>query len=232
MLALPQEYINSLCEIKSMTNELLAVGRIIKIDVEALEIAAQDDSRMPLLQYRTSVKLFVHNSRLDTKVIAGVVYLSTENFTRIEEVKSLQDYERRKAFRVNSHVIGILHPLLSEAEQLAFDAKIAAATPEEGEKLLESVQIEARLLDISLTGLRITSPVPLRKGARYIIEFMPITTPMNFCIHVQRIIKTPSGETQYGCSFYDYGERQVDMLCKELFQLQRIEKNRRRNAPV
>lgn len=230
MLALPQEYIGSLCEIKSMSNDLLAVGRVIKIDREALEISGEDGERMPLLQYRTPVKLFVHHTRQPIRIQVGVVYLSTENFARIEEVKPLQDFERRGAFRVNTNVIARLTALMDEAEQDSFDAALAAASPEQAEDMLARCELEVRVMDISLTGIRLHADQVLTQGARFYIEFSLLDTSMSFCIRVQRLIKMPSGDTQYGCIFFDYSERQMDILCRELFQLQRYEKNRRRNA--
>ncbi len=230
MLALPQEYIGSLCEIKSLSNDLLAEGRIIKIDQGALELAAAGDDRMPLLQYRMPVKLFVYNSRHGTRILVGIIYLSTENFVRAEEVKPLQDFERRGAFRVNTNVSGRLSVLMSDEEQEAFSAAVAAAPPEEARRILAQSSVEVKVMDISLTGVRLQSAVALNPGARYLIEFILLEAPMNLCLRVQRLIKMPSGDTQYGCTFFDFSERQMDALCKELFQLQRMEKNRRRNS--
>lgn len=230
MLAVPQEYIGSLCEIKSLSNDLLAVGRIIKIDQSALELAANENERMPLLQYRMPVKLFVYNSKEGTRILVGIIYLSTENFVRAEEVKPLQDFERRGAFRVNTNVGGRLSVLLSDEEQARFDAALAAASPEEAERMLDESAVEVKVLDISLTGVRLQSAVALNPGARYYIEFTLLDSPMSLCLRVQRLIKMPNGDTQYGCTFFDFSERQMDSLCKELFQLQRHEKNRRRNS--
>lgn len=230
MLALPQEYIGALCEIKSMDNDLLAMGRVIKIDREALEISAEDGERMPLLQYRTPVKLFIHHTREPLRILVGVVYLSTENFARMEEVKPLQDFERRGAFRVNTNVTARLTALMDEDEQDNFDTALASASPEQAEEMLARCEFEVRVMDISLTGLRLHSPQAMAQGARYYVEFVLLDTPMSFCIRVQRLIRMPSGDTQYGCIFFDFSQRQMDILCRELFQLQRFEKNRRRNA--
>ncbi len=232
MLVIPQEYAGSLCEIKSLTNDLLAVGRVIKIDHEALEIAGSDKDRIPLLQYRLPVKIFVINSKLDTQILVGITYLSTENFVRVEEVKPLQDFERRGAFRVYTSVPGRLYPLLSEEDQAALDAKLAADEPQEEDVQLADAYFEVKVMDVSLTGVRLQSAVPLQRGAKFFIEFVPLHSMMGFCLQVQRIIRPQdSGSIQYGCHFIDYSERQLDGLCRELFQMQRIEKNRRRNAP-
>lgn len=232
MLALPEEYIGSLCEIKSLANDLLAVGRIIKTDHEALEITATEGERLFLLEYRLPIKIFVHNSKLGSTVLVGITYLSTENFMRAEEVRPLQNFERRGAFRVNLNVTGTLTPLLSEKQQAELDLRIAEASPEEAEQIEKELTTEVRIADVSLTGARVISRQPLRLGAKYYLEFIPLNVPMEFCIEIQRHIRETNGEHHYGCSFFDFTEKQLDVLCKDLFQLQRLEKNRRRMSPL
>ncbi len=232
MLALPQEYVGSLCEVKSLSNDLLAVGRIIKIDQGALELTSNNNDRIPLLQYRTPVKLFVYNDKQGTRIQVGIVYLSTENFVRVEEVKPLQDFERRGAFRVNTNVSAKLSILLSDDEQRSFDTAVQAATAAEAEKMLSDSSVDVRVMDISLTGVRLQSLVALNPGARYCVEFTLLESVMSLCLRVQRLIEMPSGDTQYGCTFFDFSEKQMDALCKELFQLQRFEKNRQRNSAI
>lgn len=230
MLALPQEYAGSTCEVKSMENDLLAVGRVIKIDREALELAAKQGERLPLLQYRRPVKLFIHNQKHGTRILVATAYLSTDNFLRVEEVRPMQDFERRGAFRVNTSVAGYLTVLMSDDEQATFDAALMMATPDKQDEMMAKASFEVRVMDISLTGLRLQSAIPLAIGSRYIIEFTLLDATLNMCVKVQRHIETPGGEIQYGGIFFDASERQTDILCKELFQLQRLEKNRRRNS--
>lgn len=226
MLPLPQEYLASLCEIKTMTNELLAVGQIIKIDHKALEIAAKED-KMPLLQFRSVVKIAVHNSKSGSQILAGIVFLSTENFTRIEDVKPLNDFERRGAFRVNVDTPGRLYPVLDDAEQDKLDAELAQMDDAEAASILDAMALEIKVLDISLTGVRIQPNVPLLKNSRYVLEFSPISVPMRFNVIVQRELKSRNDEQQFGCLFYGAKPRLIDKLCKDLFELQRIEKSRR-----
>ncbi|NLW79510.1 MAG: PilZ domain-containing protein [Ruminococcaceae bacterium] len=230
MLALPQEYLGSLCEIKSLENELLAVGRIIKIDKEALELAGRDDERMPLLQYRAPVKVFAHHAKLDTRILVGTIYLSTENFVRVEGVRSLQNFERRGAFRVNSAVPGKLTLYLTAEEQADFDRRLVKASDEAAQGMVDNANLDVQVMDISLTGVRLRSSVPLVPGTRYMLDFAPLEQHLTFLLRVQRLVTMPNGETQYGCIFFDYTEKQLDTLCRDLFQLQRMEKSRRRNA--
>ncbi len=229
MLPLPQEYVGSICELKSLDNRLIAVGRMIKIDHDALEIAAAEDEYMQLIQYRLPVKIHVH-SQHGNRVLVGITYLSTDRFTRLEEVKPLQDFERRGAFRVNSGVKGTLSPLISAAQQHAYDEKIASLSPEDAKILEEKTFYHVSVVDISLTGVRLSSPKPLRELEQFILTFQPVKAPMSLHIKVERLIRMPDDSLQYGCSFVDITDRQSDVLCRDLFTLQRLEKSRRDNT--
>lgn len=232
MLALPQEYAGSICEVKDLDNNQLTVGRIIKIDHEALEIAARDDDMMPLLSYRMAVKLYIHNPQHGTRIQVGTVYLSTDNFLRVEDVRPLESFERRGAFRVSISTSGTLTPLLTEEQQAQFDTELANASPQQAEALLARSSFEVQIMDVSLSGMRLASHIPLTPGESYLIDFYLLDSEMTLCLRVQRLIMMPNGETQYGCVFFDISERQMDQMCKELFRLQRIERNRRRNSPT
>lgn len=230
MLPIPQEYIGSMCEVKSMENEFLSAGRIIKIDHDALEISAGSEGYMQLLKFKLPVKLFVYSSKLEDKILVGMVYLSTDNFLRVEEVGPLAAFERRGAFRVNSGVPAKLFTIMTEEEQEAFNKRVDEAPPDVAEALMEKTIIDVRVVDISLTGVRVQSPIPLSVGDKYGIEFRPLNDDLIFLLHIQRIIKKLDGSVSYGCVFYDVPERQMDALCRDLFQMQRLEKNRRRNT--
>ena len=229
MLPLPQEYIGSACELKSLDNRLIAIGRIIKIDHDALEIAAAADEYMQLIQYRLPVKITAHN-KLGDRIMVGITYLSTDRFARFEEVQPLQDFERRGAFRVNSGVEGTLYPIMSEEEHREYEEKLATLPADEADALQEKTYLHVRVVDISLTGIRLDSPVHLSEGSRYFIDFKPVDTSMTFGLMVERIIRMPDNTQQYGCRFLDVNERQSDALCRDLFTLQKIEKNRRNNT--
>lgn len=232
-LPLPQSYIGSLCEMKTLDNNLLAIGKLIKIDYDALEVAAPDpDDNLRLFEYRTPVKLFVHNSKQEPQILVGLAYLSTNQFARFEEVVPLQNFERRGAFRVNSASRGRIYPLMMPEERAAFDKKLNAASPAEQEAILSKLYTEVRIVDVSLTGTRLALETKLSSGQRFSLDFVPLDRPMTLNIIVVRIIKMPDDSLQYGCSYLDITEKQSDMLCKDLFQLQRLEKNRRNNAAL
>lgn len=230
MLPIPPEYAGALCEIKTLGNDFLTVCHIIKIDHEALEFAAGEGERMPLIQYREPVKVIVHSSKLRDQILVGSAYLSTNNFLRLEDVRELAEFERRGAFRVNTGVEGKLYPILSESQQREFDQRIAQAGSAEAEQILSEAYMAVQVMDISLTGARLKTPRPLRVGDKYYLEFILLNDTKNYGLQVERIITMANGDQHYGCIFFDMTSYAVDALCRDLFQLQRIEKNRRSNA--
>lgn len=230
MLPLSPKYAGSTCELKTMENDLLTVCRIIKIDHGALEFSAGKSGRMPLIQYRQPVKLLIHNAVLKDQVLVGSAYLSTNTFLRVEDVRPLSNFERRGAFRVNTGFEGRLYPFLSEQQQLEFNLLLEQATPEETQKLIDASYSEVQVMDISLTGTRLKTKQKLMLGENYYLEFKMFDENKRFGIKVQRIIEMKTGAEQFGCTFFDMSDSAVDALCRDLFQLQRLEKNRKSNA--
>lgn len=226
MPLLPREYIGARCEIKSLANDLLAVGRIARMDGDALEVAARSGEKMPLLPYRSAAKLVITHLSNNPRILAGKVYLCTDKFARFEEVKPLQSYERRGAFRQNTSVEGQLTALPGPEGQAAPEE--TAPFGKAGDAP-DAPVFDVQLQDISLTGVRLRSAAPLQFDARYELHFTLFKTPISLELQLVRTIALPRGETQYGCAFCDYSQRKADILCGELFELQRIEIRRRRS---
>ncbi len=229
MLPVSSDYLGASTEVRSLANNaVLATGKIIKIDHDAIEIAAERGNFMQLLQYKMTVKLYVRG-KTDAQqmvVLAGVVYLSTGNFLRIEEVKTIDEFERRGAFRVNSIGEGKLYPLLNEQQRAQYEARLQSMYPTDAKQLLSREYVDVRVMDISLTGVRIASRVPLSALERYRLDYAPLKAVMNFSLRLQRLIHMPGGTEHYGCSFYDMSNFEKDLLVRDLFQMQRMEKNR------
>ena len=229
MLPVSSDYLGGNVEVRNVSSgALLTAGKIIKIDHEALELAASRDGFMPLLQYRMPVKLYVTapKASLERVVLFAVVYLSTENFLRVEDVKTLEDFERRGAFRVMTASPGKLYPLLNERQREQYEVRIRSMYPKEADQLLAQQYLNVRVMDVSLTGVRIASRLPLSALERYRVEFTPLEQEMSFNLRLQRLIHMPDGAEHYGCSFYDTAQYQIDALLRDLFQIQRLERSR------
>mgnify|MGYP000892613451 CR=1 FL=1 len=104
MLPLPIEYIASVCEIKTLANELVATGTIQEITPEYIEVSDKTGF-MSITPYGIPVKMNVFNSKNGFRVLAGKVYTSNPKFLRIVDVITLLDCERRHFFRVEVNMI-------------------------------------------------------------------------------------------------------------------------------
>lgn len=212
MPAIDEQYKNSICEIKTIQNDLLTTGRIYSVTEDTIEFIHPEDDKMPLLPYNMPVKISVFNARMGFRMLMGTVYISTDIFLRVAGIKSVQDFERRGFFRLPVRMPTHMYPIV---EQQA---------PGEEPPMPVSVQLE----DISLSGVQISTPIHMNKGETFSLEVQLFKKKMMFHCRVNRLAREENGRRYYGCSFFDHTERQMDDLCYDLFQLQRMEMRKRK----
>lgn len=109
MQTLPIEYLGSVCEVKTIDNEMVAAGTIRAVTPEFIDVVDRSGST-PSAPYGMDVKISVFNSRQGFRVMVGKVYTSSMQFVRISDVKSVLDYERRHFFRVETRMFGYIIP--------------------------------------------------------------------------------------------------------------------------
>lgn len=212
MTVLPEEYKDSICEIKNLRNDVVAVGRIFSIAESDLEFANPEDDKMPLLPYNMPVKIYIFNSRLGFKILAGTVFVSSQEFLRVSSIRALQDAERRGFFRLNAQVPTNIYKIIDK---------------EKGE--LDMTPMSVMLEDISLSGLRFSTETTMQIGEQVAVEVLLIKRKMLFYCQLVRQAPSRDRRNHYGCSFFNQTDRQLDDLCYDIFQLQRLEIKRRRD---
>lgn len=203
MYQLPPEYKSSVCEIKTMQNELLSTGVITSITSEYLEISERTGS-MPILRFRDEVKLSIFNHKYGFRVLSGLVYISNRKFLRVFDTSNILDYERRNFFRVDTDI---------NAEVMLF-RESADNEPLPREKI--------RIRNLSLGGAMIQTITELESG-----EVFQLHLPINnkSCVFTCRVHRSYPKDNNYwvcGCEFLEYSESQSDILCAYLFQCQRM----------
>jgi hypothetical protein len=139
---LPTDYITSVCEIKTMENELISTGTIAEISAEFIKIGKKVD---PLVRVKTGkrVKINVFNTKKGFRVMLGTVYTSAQDFMKIVEIVELADHDRRQFFRVN--------------------LELTAYVYEKGD-LETAKKLPINIRDMSLSGLRIEMDPPPEIG--------------------------------------------------------------------
>lgn len=211
MQPVPKGYEMSVCEIKTMDNDLLLAGNISKVAEEYLQISSYSGERLPLLKFELPVKISIHNAKKGFKVIAGEVYISTDEILRIVNIENLQDFERRSFFRIQVQMAAKLIPLPDDFDknQTPFEA------PEEIPVIVEN---------LSLSGLLFLPKDRSRNffmGDRYVVELDLPGGAINFNIKVCRYEQYTNKPKKFGCEFYGYTQKQSDRLCGYIFEVER-----------
>ncbi len=207
-----ENYIGSVCELKTMANELVYQGKLTAVlydPIEMIEVSASDGGRMPLYEIDTPLKINVVNSKLGTLALGGRLYIANDDFWRVREIKLYNNFERRNFFRVN----------------LCANGKAAKDNEEhELEKMLEVVEYPAQLVDISLSGVLFSTEAEFELNDRVRLSevYLDATNqPFLFFCKIVRVGEKGAQGRMYGCEFVDLDNREADRLCRAVFALQR-----------
>lgn len=210
MMPIVKGYEESVCEIKTMENELIAIGKIKEISEKYVRIYNKN-KELKVVDYGKLIKVNIFNTQIGFRVIVGNVYTSTRSELSIVGVSSLVDRERRHFFRVDMDL----------GAKLLFKGKA-----------FSNDEIEIRVLDMSLSGLRFKTTRNFNVGDMVSVELdLNKKKNLNFPCKIVRSIEgdNDSEEYQYGCEFTGKQNESSDALCSFLFQKQREFLNSRRN---
>ncbi|MCI8443479.1 MAG: PilZ domain-containing protein [Provencibacterium sp.] len=220
-LPLPGEYLSSVCEVKTVKNELVATGTITEITPEYIQIADRGNT-MVGLRFGSVVKVNIFNSRLGYRVLEGKVYLSTQQFLRLVELNILLDREQRGAFRVRTSIRG----------KLFWPGKPAAAEPgaaSPAEAAISGTGLSVTVEDLSVGGALLRGEERIFGGGdQLVLQFMPVNLMLQLNGVIRRVESQEDGTVRYGFEFQDIPDAQQDALCAYLFQRQREQINQRR----
>lgn len=212
-MLLKNEYLTAHCEVKTMNNQLLAVGILLEIGNDELTVGVKRNSKetMPLIPYNTRVKLVIHYRGKEPKVYCGIIFISNEFFSRITQVEKLADYEKRNFFRVN----------------VSMHTSASFRSPQTG--AMEAVAID--VIDISLGGLAFCTKQVFRVGQRLEILLSLLGAKKYYfeCVVVRVVPSEDDGPPFYGCCFQNVADNTSADLCAFLFQQQRLELHRKRH---
>ena len=211
------DYVGCACEVKTMENDLLLVGKLRNVinddNGQALEIVSSDGEDMPTAAYGIPVKINVFNSKLGYLGLGGKVYITHNKFWRINEISSLGENERRGYFRIKIH---------SHAEVIGPD-KTNAVKP-----------FKCVVTSISLSGLLIAvddEDCYFRIGSELEVHGLRVGDGQEiFSVKctVMRVDEHHSLGKLFGCQFVEMKGKEADRLCQEIFRKQRQDIQKRR----
>lgn len=210
-LVLEEGYLNSLTEIVSEENYAVAYARISRIGEDFLEfVPGRNETEMPVLLYGVPLKVNIHNSRMGLKVFSGTVAGSTPDRMKVGSLEMLTDTERRQFLRVN---VGV------EAEITHL------AAPEGGG--MHKKPVGCTVEDISLSGLRFSTPAQFILGDRISVCFTLMDFTMALECIVKRIIaREDASSNHYGCFFTRLSTGQEENMHKLMLRLQQARRAR------
>lgn len=213
-LPIVKEYAESVCEVKTMNNTMIAIGKIKDVTEKYVRIYS-NKNELRILSFGEELKVNIFNTKLGFKVIVGFVYTSTKGELSLINSSVIADKEKRKFFRVDMDI----------------DAKIIFR------KRGPSQEIDVKILDMSLSGLRFKSNHKFEKDTivsavlDLSIDGKGKRKNHTFPCKIVRVINDENdkdNEIQYGCEFTGDHDESSDALCSFLFKKQREFLNSRR----
>lgn len=208
MAVVSKDYESSVCEVRTMQNELISAGTITAVNEEYIEVRAKGGA-MPMVHYNDQIKLHVFNYRLGLLVVSGKAYISNTQMLRLVDCIVLRDRERRNFYRVATSM-----------------PAYAAVThrPTAGEVGLPPAvdEISVRVLNLSLGGALLETDQELVTGERLLLNLTLNKRQCSFQCQVGR--GGPVEGTKkfhFGCRFTDARNRESSALCSYIFQMQR-----------
>ncbi|HHW46767.1 MAG TPA: PilZ domain-containing protein [Clostridiales bacterium] len=211
-------YKGSLCELKTESNYFLGSGFVSKVTDEYIEVQSKQGD-MPILQANLRVKIYLYNEEAGNIVVMGTVYLSTRDFARIIDVRTLSEYEKRSFYRVE---------ILKEA--MVFLLHKDPEKDQDGNTIWRVVDsFAAMIFDISLGGAQIRTSrlIPENSYLRFGLDINGTIVEYNCVVRRRRELK--KGIFQYGCEFYECPSRDLDKLSRFIIAKQRELIRRNRN---
>ncbi len=209
-IPIQKEYEGSVCEIKTMANELIAIGRIKEVSSKILKIH-NNKKELQIVDYGTPIKINVFNAKIGFRVLVGSIYTSTPKEMAIDSVYNLVEKERRNFFRVDMDI----------------PAKVIF---KKSPRDMYPTETDVTIMDMSLSGLKFRTEYEFKVNKTFSIELsLDQKKYSSFQCQVIRIIDVEEERYLYGCEFVYSKSEDADLLCSFLFKKQREFLNNRNN---
>jgi len=195
-----EEYRFANCELRTINNDLLTKGKIIKIGSDFLEISNELGSTS-LNRYEKRVKVIINHTYLESKVIEGDLYIPTMEFFRVIDTKTIMEKEQRNFFRVNVNI----------------DA-VAGVGPRGGGPIKKYPVI---INDLSLNGALMITTTIIAQRAKIELTFEIDNNELILDGQVVRCRLNSDNMYCYGIRFIDIDNANSNLICQYLFKKQK-----------
>lgn len=199
-MLIAEEYRFANCELRTMGNDLLTKGKIIKIGTDFLEIS-NDLGSSSLARYEHKVKVVINHTYLESKVIEGILYIPTMEFFRVIDVKTLMEKEQRNFFRVNVNIEAIV-----------------GVGPRSGGPIKRYPVV---LNDLSLNGTLMVCKAIIAQRSKIELAFEIDQKEIILDGQVVRCKLQSDDQYGYGIRFIDVDDQSANLICQYLFKKQK-----------
>ncbi len=199
-MLIDEEYRFANCELRTISNDLLTKGKIIKIGSDFLEISNELGSTS-LNRYEKRVKVIINHAYLESKVIEGDLYIPTMEFFRVIDTKTIMEKEQRNFFRVNVNI----------------DA-VAGVGPRGGGPIKKYPVI---INDLSLNGALMITNTIIAQRAKIELTFEIDNNELILDGQVVRCRLNSDNMYCYGVRFIDIDNANSNLICQYLFKKQK-----------
>lgn len=202
-LALPAEYHGALCELKTLSNDLLTTGVIQKIGEDFLEISnALGTSSIKF--FVEEVKVIITHKKLPDRVFIGKLYIPNLKFFRVIDVQNVMNRDMRNFFRVNVYL----------------PATIVVPNEDKEAKELTNTY-EVNVIDLSLGGMYMTVDTYIAMGTQILISMQLDGHKFEVSAVIKRKRDLTNNQFGYGCAFIGLKNKNADIVVKYLFKKQK-----------
>lgn len=211
-----KKFVGCVCEIKTMENELLVLGRISAVldgEENSMEIVSSDGSDMPNVVFGTRVKINVFSNKYGFLGLEGQIYIAHNSFWRIYDIACFGENERRGYFRINNYSTAEVETDTEDGLLLQYPC------------IVKSVSISGILIAVSNVECNFQIGTKLRVNDATVGESH---RKFNLKCIVRRIDFHAQHGRLFGCELQDMNEFEIEKLCQAIFAQQRLEIKRRR----
>ena len=212
------DYVGCACEVKTMDNDLLVVGKIRSVlddDGQAIEITSYNGDSMPAAAYGIPIKVNIINSKHGFLSLGGKVYITHESFWRVNDISTFGENERRGYYRLKIHTL---------ADVIGPDK---ANVIKNYKCLVISVSLSGILIAVDADDCYFRDETEIEVRGLRVFE---AGESFNVKCTVNRIDENHLLGKLYGCRFVKMSGKESDRLCKEIFAKQRQDIQRRRGG--
>lgn len=232
MVYLSKDYLDTVCQIHTVNNTIIGLGKITTIEDNYIIITSSQDNFL-IQDFLSCVKITLQSPIEGYKVILGNVSESQTDSIRLSNLHLLTDNQRRDYFRVhvaNSTKIflcnstdAVENQIKNQANNCEPDSENESENEnkEEDETLIPYINVTIK--DLSLGGTFIESDAFLQIGQEIVLEIITHKGPQYLLMTVKRRQQDEMDENslyQYGCEFNKVSNCKSDALCRLLLEIQ------------